>query len=165
MFLVLPYLGPLSLKTRTKLRRKSLKKIFNCCKSQIAFESQNKLAKAFHFKDRILKELTSGVIYKCQCEFWNESYYGECIRQINVRIGEHIGISPLTRKKVKPKGSAVSNHLLLYNHSSSFENFSVLTKENKKFLLELKESLLIMRDKISFSRNIRSAPLYLFDKV
>ena len=39
------------------------------------------------------------------------------------------------------------------------------TKENKKFQLELKESLLIMRDKPSFNRNIRSAPLYLFDKV
>ena len=46
-----------------------------------------------------------------------------------------------------------------------FENFSVLTKENKKFLLKLKESLLIMRDKPYLNRNIRSAPLYLFDKV
>ena len=81
-----------------------------------------------------------------------------------VRIGEHNGISPLTRKKVKPKISAVSNHLLLCNHSPSFENFSVLTKEKKKFLLELKESLLIMRDK-PLNRNIRSALLYLFDKV
>ena len=71
----------------------------------------------------------------------------------------------LERKKVKPKGSAVSDHLLLCNHSPSFKNFSVLTKENKKFLLELKESLLIMRDKPSLNRNIRSAPLYLFDKV
>ena len=75
------------------------------------------------------------------------------VRHLKVRIGEHIGISPLTKKKVKPKGSAVSDHLLLCNHSPSFENVSVLTKENKKFLLELKE------------RNIRSAPLYLFDKV
>ena len=31
LFLVLPYLGPLSLQTRTKLR-KSLKVIINCCK-------------------------------------------------------------------------------------------------------------------------------------
>ena len=71
----------------------------------------------------------------------------------------------LERKKVKPKGSAVSDHLLLCNHSPSFKNFSVLTKENKKFLLELKKSFLVMRDKPSFNRNIRSAPLYLFDKV
>ena len=37
--------------------------------------------------------------------------------------------------------------------------------ENEKFLLKLKESLLIMRDKSSLNRNIRSASLYLFDKV
>ena len=74
-------------------------------------------------------------------------------------------MSPFIRKKVKPKGSAISDHLLLWNHSPSFENFSVLNKENKKFLLELKESPLIMRDKRSLNRNIRSAPLYLFDKL
>ena len=118
-----------------------------------------------HLEDRIPKELTSGVVYKFQCGLCNKSYYGECVRHLNVRIGEHIGISQLTRKKVKPKGSAVSNYLLLCNHSPSFENFVVLTKENKKFLLEMKESLLIMRDKPSLNRNIRSAPLYLFDKV
>ena len=129
------------------------------------FKSQNKLAKAFRFKDRIPKELISGVVYKFQCGFCNESFYVECVRHLNVRIGELIGISSLTKKKVKPKGSAVSDHLLLYNHSPSFENFSVLTKENKKFLLGLKESLLKMRDKPSLNRNIRSAPFYLFDKV
>ena len=76
-----------------------------------------------------------------------------------------MSISPFTKKKVKPKSSAVSDHLLLFNHSPSYENFSVLTKENKKFLLELKESLLIMRDKPSLNRSIRSVPLFLFDKV
>ena len=96
------------------------------------FKSQNKLAKAFRFNDCIPKELTSGVVYKFQCGLCNESYYGECVRHLNVRIGEHIGISTLTRKKVKPKGSAVRNHLLLCNHSSSFENVSVRTLKFSK---------------------------------
>ena len=113
----------------------------------------------------ISKELTYGAIYKFQCGFCHESYYGEYVRHLNVRIGQHIGISPLTKKKVKPKGSAVSDHSLLCTHSPSFENFSVLTKEYKKFLLELKESLLIIRDKPSLNRNIRSAPLCPFDKI
>ena len=158
LFLVLPCLGPLSLQTRTKLR-KSLKGILNCYKLQIVFKSQNKLAKAFRFKDRILKELTSSVVNTFQCGFCSESYYGECVRHRNVRIGEHIRILPLTKKKVKPKGSAASDHLLLCNHSPSLGNFSVLTKENTKFLLEFKESLLIMRDRPSLNRNIRSASL------
>ena len=62
------------------------------------FKSQNKLAKAFCFKDH----LKSGVVFKFQCGLCNESYYGECVRHLNVRIGEHIWISPLTSKKVKP---------------------------------------------------------------
>ena len=52
----------------------------------------------------------------------------------------------MTKKKVNPKGGAISDHLLLSNHSPSFENFSVL-KENRKFVSVLKESLLTMRDK------------------
>ena len=161
LILVVPYLGPLWLDTRTKLRE-ALKGILNCCKLQIVFKSRNKLAKAFRFKDPIPKELTSGVVYKFQCRLCNQSYYGECVH-LNVRIGEHIRMSTLTKKKVELKASAVINHLLLYSHSPFLENFSVLTMENKKFLLELKETLLIMRNKPSLNRDIRSALLYLFD--
>ena len=81
------------------------------------------------------------------------------MRHLNVRIGEQIGISSLTRKQVKPKKSSVADHLLLCNHSASYDDFSILTRESKKFLLELKESLLIMRDKPSLNRNITSAPI------
>ena len=128
------------------------------------FENKTKLGNNFHFNDQILKDLTCGVVYKFQCGLCIESYYGECMRHLNVRIAEHIGISPLTRKQVKPKNSSVADYLLLCNHSASYDDFSVLTRENKKFLLELKESLLIMRDKPSLNRNITSAPLYLFNR-
>ena len=94
------------------------------------FKRQHKLATNFCFKDCIPKELTSGVIYKFQCGLCNESDYGECVRHLNVRIREHIGISLLTKKKFKPKGSAISEHLLFCKHSPSFKNFSVLTKKN-----------------------------------
>ena len=78
------------------------------------------------------------------------SYYDECVKHFNVRVGEHIGISPLIKKQIKP-------------NKASYNNFSVLTRENKKFLLELKESLLIMRGKLSLNRNITSPPVHLFD--
>ena len=83
---------------------------------------------------------------------------------MNVRIGKYIGISPPTKKQVKPKSSCLADDLIFCNHSASYDDFSILTRENKKFLLELKESLLIMRDKPSLNRNITSAPLYLFDR-
>ena len=122
------------------------------------------MANNFGFKDRIPKELTSGVVYKFSCGLCNESYYGECIRHLNVRIGEHIGISPLTNEKIKPKVSSISDHLLLCNHSPSFDDFSILSLDNKKYLLEIKESLFIKKDKPSLNKNVTSAPLYLFDK-
>ena len=65
----------------------------------------------------------------------NESYYCECVRHLNVRIGEHIGISTLIKKQVEPKNSSVANHLLFCKHSVFFDGFSILTCENKMLLL------------------------------
>ena len=71
---------------------------------------KTRIGKNFHFKDRIPNYLTSGVVYECPCGLCNESCYGERARDLNVRIGEHIGISPLTKKQVKPKNSSAANH-------------------------------------------------------
>ena len=163
--LVLPYLGNISLQTRIKLQE-SIKGVLNCCKLQIIFKSQNKLRNNFHFKDPVPQILTSGVVYKFQCGLWNEFSYGEGVRNLAIRSGEHISISPLTKKTVHHrKGSAVYHHLLNCNYSPTFEDFSVLCYDNKKYLLELKESLLIMRDRPSMNQNVPSAPLYLFEWV
>ena len=95
----------------------------------------------------------SGVIYKFQSGLCNESYYGEYIRHLNVRIGEDTGLSPLTKSQVKPKNSSIANHVLFCSHSASYDK-----------LLQLNKSLLIMRDKPSLNSNITLASLYLFDK-
>ena len=159
LLLVLPYLGIISLQTRNKLQQ-ALKGVLNCCKLEIVFKCQARLSNSFRYKDPIPKDLISGVVYKFQCGLCNESYYGESIRHLD------IGVSPLTGKKVKPStNSAICDHLLHCNFLPSFDNFSVLAYESKKYLLEIKESLLIMRDKPSLNRNINSAHLYLFDKV
>ena len=41
------------------------------------------------------------MLHKFQCGLCNESYYGECVRHLAVRSGEHVGISPLTNKRVQ----------------------------------------------------------------
>ena len=165
LLLVLPYLGVISVQTRTELQQ-AIKSVLNCCKLGITFKCHTKLSNSFRFKDPIPKDLISGVVYKFQCGLCNTSYYGKSIRHLDIRSGEHIGVSPLTGKKVKPiKGSAVHDHLLHCNYLPSFDNFRILAQVNKKILLEIKESLLIMRDKPSLNRNISSAPLYPFDKV
>ena len=129
------------------------------------FNNKTILGNNFHFNDQIPKDLISGVNYKFQCELCNESYYGKCVRHMNIRIGEHIGISSLTKRQGKPKNSSVANHLLFCNHSAPHDDFSILTCENKKFLLEIKESLFIMRDKASLNRNITSLSLDVVDRV
>ena len=58
-----------------------------------------------------------------------------------------LGISPLTKTEVKLKSS--SDHLLFCNHTASYDDFDIPTYENKMFVLELNESLLIMRDQPS----------------
>ena len=47
--------------------------------------------------------------------------------------------------------------------SPYFEDFRILHHKNKKHLLEVKESLSIMRDRPSMNQNIRFVPLYLFE--
>jgi len=58
--------------------------------------------------------------------------------------------------------SAVKDHMLVCNHQVTFEDFPVLATANNNFKLEIKESLLISRDKPILNRNISSLPLYLF---
>ena len=124
------------------------------------------LDELFRFKDPVPQILTSGVVYKSQCGLCNEFYYGECVRYFAVRSGDHIGISPLTNKRVRSrKDSATCHHLLNYNDSPIFADFNDLCNENKKYFLKLKESLLIMSKRPTMNQNVLSAPLYLFEWV
>ena len=95
------------------------------------FKNKTTLGNNFYFKDQIPKDLSSVVVYKFHCGLCNKSYYGEFVRHLNVRIGEYIGILPLTVKQVKPKKSSVADHLLFCNHSASYDDFSILTRRNK----------------------------------
>ena len=83
---------------------------------------------------------------------------------MNIRTGEHTAILPFTRNKLsKSKNSSVANHLLFCSHLASYGDCSILMCENNKVLLELKESLLIMRAHPSLNRS-SIAPLYLFNR-
>ena len=72
LLLVLPYLGIISLQTRTKLQQ-TLKGVLNCGKLEIVFKCQARLSNSFRYKDPIPKDLISGVVYKFQCGLCNES--------------------------------------------------------------------------------------------
>ena len=104
--------------------------------------------------------LHSNLVYKFKC---NNMYYGKTKRHFKVRASEHIGITPLTGKKVKsPKESAVFDHIVHTGHNASFDDFETLVKECDEFRFLLRESLLILREDAPLNRYVKSISLELF---
>ena len=97
------------------------------------------------------------------CGNCNVTYYGKTERHLNVRSSEHIGISHLAGKRVECKPSAVLDHLLLHNHDSGFNDFTILCRDNNGFRLLIKEYILISRDSPVLNKNTSSIPLLLLD--
>ena len=61
--------------------------------------------------------------------------------------------------------SLIGDHLLECDNNPSFDEFAILLHRNKKYLLEIKESLLIKCDQPVLNKNISSAALHLFNMV
>ena len=111
------------------------------CSLRIAFQSKTRLSSLFRFKDIMPKEISSHLVYKFTCSCCNATYYGESERLFFVRASEQLGMTHLTGKRVRnPKKSAIFDHILLNGHDASFEDFTILLKENNRFKLHLKKS-------------------------
>ena len=96
------------------------------CNIKVILKSTNHLSSLFRFKDVILKELRSHLVYKFSSSSCNAIYDGKTERHLNVRSGDHIGLSPLTGNRVACKLSAIPDHPLLHEHNnSSFNDFSI----------------------------------------
>ena len=68
------------------------------------------------------------------------THYGETGRHLKVSSREHIGILPMAFKKTKPsQKSAIRDHLFNFNNITPFEQFTILTNVNNKFVLEIKK--------------------------
>ena len=163
VLLVLPFLGPLSFGIRSRLQ-KCLKNYIPYCSLKVVYQSKSRISNLLNFKDVVNTKLSSDILYKLLCSYCNATYYGQTERHIFVRASEHLVITPLIGKFVKtPTKSAIFEYMLLDGHKASFDNFPILLKENNAFKLQLKESLLISRDKPVLNRNIYSFPLELLD--
>ena len=140
LFIVLPYLGTKSSNSNQKLRT-CFKNSLPQCNIKIILKSTNCVSLLIRFKDVIPKELQSHTVYKCLCGNWNVTYYGKTEHQLNLTPREDIAILHLTGKS-RFKPSAVSNHLLLHNHDSDFNDFTILRRGNNGFRLLLKEFII-----------------------
>ena len=92
----LPYLANLSLALKHAYRI-VLTKIF-LCKIKVIFNSTTRLSNFFRFRDKMPFNLRSTVVYKFACGRCNATSYGEICRHLNVRVGQHSGVSLLTGK-------------------------------------------------------------------
>ena len=155
--------GKLSLDLRTWLRR-TIERNSPYRKLKVIFKSKCRLNSMFRFKDSLEKKVCCGIIYCHTCSNCKVTNYGKTFCHFYTRVGEHMGISNLTGKRLKTvKQSAISDHLLQYNYALNFDDFSILATDCNKFKLLLRESLLIKRDKPILNRTIKSFPLELFD--
>ena len=131
---------------------------------KVIFKSITRLSNFFRFKDKVPFNLRFNIVYKFSCGRCNAIYYGEICQHFNVRVGEHSAVSPLTGKKSKArKTTAVKDHMLFCDHIVSLDDCKILTSSNSEFHLQIKESLLISRDKPELNRIEKSLPLCLFD--
>ena len=85
-------------------------------------------------------------------------------RHFCVRVGEHLGVSPLTVKKLKSKRStAVKGHMIFCDNIVSIDDFKVLGASDSDFHVKVKEILLISLDEPILNKNETSLPIYLVD--
>ena len=99
----------------------------------------------------------------CRC---NATFYGETCNYFKVWVGEHSGISPLTKKQCKSKNpTVIKDHMLIRNQQVSFDNFKVFVPTNSGFWLKIKESHLIFCDQLILTKNQASLSLYLISYI
>ena len=162
LFFVLPFMGNMSGVIKTGLS-KALQKRLPFCKLQVIFKSTNCLKSYFNFKDVLPEPLRSCQIYKFTIESCSASYTGKTFRHLKVRVSEHQSVSPQTGKVVEGTlSTSVRDHMLECDHIVVWDDFKVLGRESNHWLLEIKESLFIKRDKPSLNKNINSQKCFYF---
>ena len=162
LIIALSYLGNLSLAIRTHLQN-SISKNLPFCNVKVIFKSTTCLSTFYRYKDKVPFNLCSNAVSKFWCSRCNVSYYDNKCQHLNIRVGEDSGVSPLTGKKSNAKTTtAIKDHMLLCDHVVSLKDFEILASINSEFYHNIKESILIPRDKPELNRNDEYSPLYLY---
>ena len=155
-------MGKMSALVKSGLAR-PLHKRLPFCNIRIVFKNSNRLRNYFSFKDVVSVPLRSCQISNFTCGRCSASYVGKTFRHMKVRVSEHQGVSPQTGKHLKGTlSTSVRDHMLNCNHMIAWDDFKVLWRESNHWLLEIKESLFINKDKPLLNKNIYSQELFLF---
>ena len=160
----LQYLGKASLEVRKRLRN-AFRSYCPDIKLRVVFNSSNRLKNAFLYKDLIMKELNSRVLYKFSCGICKNSYVGKTKRHFIVRRHEHLGISISTNDKFsynENSATAIRKHIHECQHECTANDFSIIGSAMNNYHLLLKESIVISLLKPSLNNAKESIPLHLF---
>ena len=160
----LPFLGRETTSIKSKLN-KLFSLMFPAFKLKIVLNSGTKISSLLSFKDKIPLHIRSFVMYKYTCGSCNATYIGKTKRHFKVRMCEHLGISYRTGKPLKydkRKTTAVREHMRCENHVSDFTNFKVLGYAKNDYTLQIKESLLIGKEKCDLNKQVKCLKLELF---
>ena len=106
--------------------------------------------------------LHSNLVYKFKCNIYSDIYYGKTKCHFKVIACKHLGITPLTGKKVKSPKESAAFDIFHTGHNASFDDFETLVKESGESRFLLRESLLILCDDPPLNRYVMSIPLELF---
>ena len=163
--ITLPYLGPLSLELRRRLRN-----VFKSCMPtvnlRVVFSSKNRIGNFCSFKDVIPLNIQSLIVYNFTFSTCFSTYIGKTKRHFLMRVYEHLGISYRTNKNLKYAENAatsVRKHVHSCNHSASMDDFTIISKAKTDFHTKIKESILIKYRQTDLNNTDDSFPLYLFD--
>ena len=110
--------------------------------------------------------MNSNVVHEYRYNIYNDVYIGETKRHLLVRQYEHLGRSILTEKPLKyneKDATAVRKHCHQQNHPADSFCFSLIGNATNNYHLKLKESLVILKVKLSVNIAKESLPLYLFE--
>ena len=160
----LMYLGKISIEIKKRLRN-AFRLYCPDINLKIVFSSTNRLKNGFSFKDVIMKNLNSLVLYKYTCGICKETYIGQTKRHFIVRTHEHLGISILTNNNYsynENTATAVRKHIHDSNHLSSIDDFQIIGSSRNNYHLRIKESILISMWKPTLNIAKESMPLHLY---
>ena len=121
-------------------------KIAPWAKLNMTFKSSStcRLAQLSKLKSVVSKLNKSNVIYKVNCNDCNELYIGLTRRRLNVRLDEHS----------KRHYSALYKHSSRTGHSINYQDPKIISTDNVKIRLQIKETLQIQNYSANKSLNV-----------
>ena len=162
--IVLPFLGTVSHDVKKKLSA-VISQLLPFCQLKCVFKTSSRMSSYFKYKDSFPESLRSGVIYRFTCAHCKECYIGCTSRYWEKRLEEHTHISSLTGKRLSGvQVFAPLQHVrkcISLSSTVSRDNFSIIGSEKDKYLLSVKESILIKKLNPKLNNNICSTPLHL----